>query len=112
MGGFAKVVSMHLPGVEITFFRNIFGVAIIGFSIYKFPLKQSGGRVSLLLFRGVMGFMALLSYFYIIAYMPLGEGCNHSIKDLQPNYLVRPELFWPLLLFPKVEEGLNSSFFN
>ncbi len=39
MGGFAKVVSMHLPGVEITFFRNIFGVAIIGFSIYKFPSK-------------------------------------------------------------------------
>ncbi len=73
-----KVVSMHLPGVEITFFRNIFGVAIIGFSIYKFPLKQSGGRVSLLLFRGVMGFMALLSYFYIIAYMPLGEVVTYN----------------------------------
>ncbi len=78
MGGFAKVVSSHLPGVEITFFRNIFGVAIIGFSIYKFPLKQRGGRMALLLFRGVMGFMALLSYFYIIAYMPLGEVVTYN----------------------------------
>ncbi len=73
MGGFAKIVSRHLTGVEVTFFRNIFGVLIIGLSIYNFPLKQKGGRPLLLLFRGIMGFLALLSYFYIIAYMPLGE---------------------------------------
>jgi len=78
MGGFAKIVSSNLPGVEITFFRNIFGVALIGFSIYKFPLKQRGGRPLLLLFRGIMGFLALLSYFYIIAYMPLGEVVTYN----------------------------------
>ncbi len=78
MGGFAKVVSQTLPGVEVTFFRNIFGVVIVGFSIYKSPLKQSGGKPLLLLFRGVMGFLALLAYFYIIAYMPLGEVVTYN----------------------------------
>ena len=73
MGGFAKSVSQILPPVEVTFFRNIFGVLIVGFSIYKSPLKQIGGKPLLLLFRGSMGFVALLAYFYIMAYIPLGE---------------------------------------
>ena len=58
MGGFAKVVSQVLPPVEVTFFRNVFGVALVGFAIYKSPLKQVGGRPFLLLFRGTMGFIA------------------------------------------------------
>ena len=38
MGGFAKVISQSLPPVEVTFFRNIFGVLLVGISIYKVPL--------------------------------------------------------------------------
>ncbi len=78
MGGFAKVVSASLPGVEVTFFRNVFGVFLVGFAIYKSPLKQIGGKPLLLFFRGAMGFMALLAYFYIIAYMPLGEVVTYN----------------------------------
>jgi drug/metabolite transporter (DMT)-like permease len=78
MGGFAKVVSEVLPPVEVTFFRNIFGVALVGFAIYKSPLKQIGGKPLLLLFRGTMGFVALLAYFYIIAYIPLGEAVTYN----------------------------------
>ncbi|MBU1667915.1 DMT family transporter [bacterium] len=78
MGGFAKVVSEVLPPVEVTFFRNIFGVALIGFAIYKSPLKQIGGKPLLLFFRGAMGFVALLAYFYIIAYIPLGEAVTYN----------------------------------
>jgi drug/metabolite transporter (DMT)-like permease len=78
MGGFAKVVSQVLPPVEVTFFRNVFGVVLVGFAIYKSPLKQAGGRPFLLLFRGTMGFIALLAYFYIIAYIPLGEAVTYN----------------------------------
>ena len=78
MGGFAKVVSEVLPPVEVTFFRNVFGVALVGFAIYKSPLKQIGGKPLLLLFRGTMGFLALLAYFYIIAYIPLGEAVTYN----------------------------------
>lgn len=78
MGGFAKTVSEVLPPVEVTFFRNVFGVALVGFAIYKSPLKQIGGKPLLLLFRGTMGFVALLAYFYIIAYIPLGEAVTYN----------------------------------
>ncbi|MBD3793587.1 MAG: DMT family transporter [Campylobacterales bacterium] len=78
MGGFAKVVSQVLPPVEVTFFRNIFGVILVGFAIYKSPLKQIGGKPLLLFFRGAMGFLALLAYFYIIAYIPLGEAVTYN----------------------------------
>jgi len=78
MGGFAKTVSTVLPPVEVTFFRNVFGVALVGFAIYKSPLKQIGGKPLLLFFRGMMGFTALLAYFYIIAYIPLGEAVTYN----------------------------------
>lgn len=78
MGGFAKVVSEILPPVEVTFFRNIFGVVLVGFAIYKSPLKQIGGKPLLLFFRGAMGFLALLAYFYMIAYIPLGEAVTYN----------------------------------
>ena len=78
MGGFAKTVSEVLPPVEVTFFRNVFGVILVGFAIYKSPLKQIGGKPLLLLFRGTMGFTALLAYFYIIAYIPLGEAVTYN----------------------------------
>ncbi len=78
MGGFAKVVSQVLPPVEVTFFRNIFGVVLVGLAIWKVPLKQTGGKPLLLLFRGSMGFLALLAYFYIMAHIPLGEAVTYN----------------------------------
>lgn len=78
MGGFAKVVSQSLPPVEVTFFRNIFGVVLVGIAIWKVPLKQTGGKPLLLLFRGSMGFAALLAYFYIMAFIPLGEAVTYN----------------------------------
>ena len=78
MGGFAKVVSQTLPPVEVTFFRNIFGVLLVGLAIWKSPLKQTGGKPFLLLFRGSMGFAALLAYFYIMAHIPLGEAVTYN----------------------------------
>lgn len=78
MGGFAKVLSQVLPPVEVTFFRNIFGVILVGLSIYSVPLNQRGGRFFLLIFRGSMGFIALLAYFYIMAYIPLGEAVTYN----------------------------------
>ena len=78
MGAFAKLASQHISSLEVVFFRNIFGVMIIGASIYKKPMKHSGGKPFLLLFRGTMGFLALLAYFYNIAHIPLGDAVTFS----------------------------------
>lgn len=78
MGAFAKVLSQTLPSIEIVFFRNIFGVIIIGFTLYRFPLAQKGGKPWLLFFRGFMGFSALMLFFYNIAHIPLAEAMTFS----------------------------------
>jgi len=78
MGAFAKLASQSLSSLEVVFFRNIAGVIIIGFAIYKKPLKQVGGKPLLLFFRGLMGFLALLAFFYNIAHIPLGDAMTYS----------------------------------
>jgi drug/metabolite transporter (DMT)-like permease len=72
-GSFAKLLSNHIPSVEIVFFRNITGLIIISYAIYKIPLIQIGGKPFVLFLRGFIGFIALLMYFYNIANIPLAE---------------------------------------
>jgi len=78
MGAFAKLSSQHMSSLEVVFFRNVFGVAIIGFAILKKPMKHVGGKPFLLIFRGTMGFVALLAFFYNIAHISLGDAMTWS----------------------------------
>lgn len=78
MGAAAKELSDSMSSIEVVFFRNVFGVALILFSIYKSPLNQIGGKLWLLIFRGMAGFIALLFFFYNIAQIPLGEAMTFS----------------------------------
>ena len=77
-GGFAKELSTYMSSIEVVFFRNLSGVIIILFSIYKLPLKQIGGKPFLLFMRGLIGFSALLMYFYNIANISLAEALTFS----------------------------------
>jgi drug/metabolite transporter (DMT)-like permease len=78
MGGFAKILSQTLPPLEIAFFRNIFGVAIIIAALIYTPSKSKGGKPILLFFRGFIGFLALLAYFYNMAHIPLGVAVTYN----------------------------------
>ncbi len=78
MGAVAKELSSSMSSVEVAFFRNIFGVFIILFALYKTPPKQVGGKPWLLFFRGFAGFVSLLMFFYIISVIPLGEAMTFS----------------------------------
>lgn len=78
MGAFAKLASEYMSSLEVVFFRNIFGVVFIGYSLYKIPMVQKGGKPFLLFFRGLMGFLALLAYFYNIAHISLGDAVTYS----------------------------------
>ncbi len=78
MGVFAKLLSQHLPSLEVVFFRNVFGVVLIAASLWHRPMKHEGGRPWLLFFRGFIGFLALLMFFYDIAHIPLGEAMTYS----------------------------------
>ncbi len=78
MGVFAKLLGSAMPSLEIVFFRNVFGVIGVGLSLLHTPLQGVGGKPWLLFFRGFMGFLALLCFFYDIAHIPLGEAMTYS----------------------------------
>ncbi len=78
MGGFAKVLSQSMPPVEVVFFRNVIGVVLILLTLIKVPFSHKGGRPWLLLFRGLMGFLALLAFFYNIAHISLADAMTFS----------------------------------
>jgi len=78
MGAFAKLSSESMSSLEVVFFRNVFGVALIGYAVVRAPMKHQGGKPLLLFFRGFMGFVALLAFFYNIAHIPLGDAMTFS----------------------------------
>jgi len=78
MGAFAKLSSETMSSVEVVFFRNVFGVLLVGVMVFKKPMRHIGGKPFLLFFRGLMGFIALLAFFYNIAHIPLGDAMTFS----------------------------------
>lgn len=100
MGAFAKLLSDTIPSIEIVFFRNIFGVVIIGYTLYKFPAKNLGGKEWLLFFRGFVGFCALMLFFYNIAHIPLAEAMTFS--KISP-------IFTAIFAFLFLRESLNKN---
>lgn len=78
MASFVKIISNDMPSIEIVFFRNLIGIALIGLSFFKYPLKQVGGKPLLLLFRAIIGTLAMLMFFHNIANITLANAITYS----------------------------------
>ena len=72
-GALTKILSQDISALEIVFFRNLFGVFIILYALKHTPPKLTGGKFHLLFTRGVLGFLAMILFFYTIGIIPLGE---------------------------------------
>ncbi len=101
-GSFAKILSDSMSSVEVVFFRNVVGLFIISYSVYKSPLVQAGGKPFLLFLRGFIGFVSLLMYFYNIAHIPLAEA--QTFAKTSPiftaifSYLILKEKLSPIAI--------------
>lgn len=78
VGAFAKELSLDMPSLEVVFFRNIIGVFLLGITFLKVGVTQKGGKPFLLFFRGLMGFLALIAFFYNIAHISLADAMTFS----------------------------------
>jgi len=78
VGAFAKILSHHMPSVEVVFFRNIISLVFVVVTVFKYPVKQTGGKLWLLLFRGIMGLLGVLAFFYNIAHISLADAMTFS----------------------------------
>ena len=72
-GAVAKVLSESMDPIEVVFYRNFLGVIIILYTLKKIPVSFDTSKLHLLILRGVFGAVAMLLFFYTIAYIPLGE---------------------------------------
>lgn len=72
-GAVSKILADDMSAMEIVFFRNLIGVALVLYALKHTPPTLSGGKLHLLFTRGVFGFLAMILFFYTITTIPLGE---------------------------------------
>jgi len=81
MGGAAKLLKGSFNAGQLVFYRNLVGlvVLLIGFAIK--PPVSHGGKPRWLIFRGVMGTVALYTLLYCILHLPLGTAMTYNLTS-------------------------------
>lgn len=77
-GAITRLLGNKISSVELVLFRNVIGVAFIFTSIWQKPLQQVGGKLFLLVFRGIIGTLALYLFFYGITKIGLPEAITYQ----------------------------------
>ena len=73
VGACAKLLSEEgLSSIEIMFFRNIIGVGFMVYLLTHLKTHKEGGRLGLLIFRGLTGAISLYLFFYNVSNISLG----------------------------------------
>lgn len=75
---FAKVLSSSMGSVEVTFWRNAVGLVLLSAMVFRTPMRNAGGRPFTLIFRGVIGTVALLTFFYTVSETSLSNAIVYS----------------------------------
>ncbi len=81
MGGFAKQLRDSFSAAQLVFYRNLVGFLVLSISLIRFPVHQSGGKLGLLIFRGIMGTLALYSLLFLILHIPLGTAMTYNTTN-------------------------------
>ncbi len=81
MGGAAKLLKGSFNAGQLVFYRNLIGllVLLIGFAIK--PPVSNGGKLRWLIFRGIMGTVALYTLLYCILHLPLGTAMTYNLTS-------------------------------
>ena len=76
-GVFAKLLGAQISSLEVVLFRNLPGLLILLYKIKARPraarFANKGGHPFTLAFRGIIGILGLMVFFYNIANISLGE---------------------------------------
>lgn len=68
-----KVVGQRLPSAEVVLARNAFSLVVTWWMLRRAGIMPWGERRGLLVLRGLLGFFALLCFFYAIPRLPLAD---------------------------------------
>ena len=81
MGGAAKLLKGSFNAGQLVLYRNLVGLVflITGFIIK--PPVNNGGKLKWLIFRGIMGTVALYTLLYCILHLPLGTAMTYNLTS-------------------------------
>ncbi len=93
MGAFVKVGSVKFSSAELVFYRSLFGLLMIFtlIRVKRLPIKTS--HLNKQLARALIGFVALLMFFYAISHLPLATAI--TLNYTSPLFLAA---FMPFML--------------
>lgn len=81
MGGAAKSLKTNFSAGQLVFFRNLIGfLFLLPGLLIKRPV-QKGGKPWRLVFRGMMGTIALYLLLYCILHIPLGTSMSYNLTS-------------------------------
>lgn len=103
MGGAAKALKPSFNAGQLVFYRNAVGFIFLGLSLlHRVPVSK-GGKTSWLVFRGLMGTIALYTLLFCILHMPLGTAMTYNLTSAifiaLFGYLAFGEYHGPRVLF-------------
>ncbi len=81
MGGAAKSLKGTFSAGQLVFYRNLIGLIVLVPGLFiKRPI-QTGGKFLRLVFRGIMGTIALYTLLYCILHIPLGTAMSYNLTS-------------------------------
>jgi drug/metabolite transporter (DMT)-like permease len=81
MGGAAKSLKGNFSAGHLVFWRNVIGMIILVPGLLIKPPLQEGGKFPRLVFRGLMGTIALYTLLYCILHIPLGTAMSYNLTS-------------------------------
>lgn len=82
MGGAAKSLKESFGAGQLVFWRNAVGLIVLVPGLLIKPPVQAGGKFPRLIFRGVMGTVALYTLLYCILHIPLGTAMSYNLTSV------------------------------
>jgi drug/metabolite transporter (DMT)-like permease len=82
MGGAAKSLKESFGAGQLVFWRNTIGLLALVPSLILKPPVQTGGKLPRLIFRGVMGTIALYTLLFCILHIPLGTAMSYNLTSV------------------------------
>jgi len=81
MGGAAKALKGSFNAGQLVFYRNAVGLLMVLLSFTQKSTPNTGGKMGWLLFRGLMGTIALYTLLYCILHIPLGTAMSYNLTS-------------------------------
>jgi drug/metabolite transporter (DMT)-like permease len=106
MGGAAKLLKGSFNAGQLVFFRNLVGVVGLTAAFIIRPPINKGGKFHWLIFRGLMGTIALYTLLYCILHLPLSTAMTYNLTSAifiaLFSFFLFKEYHGPVVLFAVV----------